>query len=395
MKKILSITGSRAEYGLAKSTFQAICDHKNLELSLIVTGQHFSEQHGNTFEIVKADFSEQAYYLEYDLHSINQSGLGLAWDISQYMFEFPGIMGQVKPDCVLVWCDLAHSLAGALSAVCLGIPIAHVHGGDVSGNVDDSFRHAITKLAHIHFTASEASTRRVIQMGENPHDPKNFTDAKVFNVGAPGLDDIFTTEFTPWDEIARKYDLPLVENFIILILHPETINADTETLVNHTITAILKLKTPTIALYPNNDPGHHIIIDAYQRNFEHMPFVKVFKHLPRHDFLSLMHHASAMVGNSSCALIEAPYLYLGAANIGKRQDDRERANNVFQMPVRATEIETGIRVAMHHTAMARKSKMPFDYTFGRGHAGRTIASILASTDFKDSGLLEKKFWERG
>jgi len=251
----------------------------------------------------------------------------------------------------------------------MNILIAHIHGGEVSGSVDEPFRHAITKLAHIHFVATEESAKRISSMGENP--------SRIFVVGAPGLDDIFDDLLSP-QEIAAKYNLDLSKPVILLVQHPVVTEVDdAPRQIRETLEAIVELKYQTIVIYPNVDAGGRRMISVIKEYEKKYPFIKAYKNLPRRDFLSIMKIASVMVGNSSSGIIEAPSFKIPVVNIGTRQKHRQRANNVIDVGYNKNEIKAAILKAIYDEEFRRKvsqCKNPY----GDGKASERIVNILSA-----------------
>ena len=262
----------------------------------------------------------------------------------------------------------------------LNIPVVHIHGGEVTSTVDELVRHAITKLSHFHLVATEQSRKRILRMGEEPW--------RVRVVGAPGLDSIRHEELIPKEELYERFNLRLTEPFLILIQHPNTFElTGVRKQINETMEAINNLKYQTIVIYPNADAGGRQIIREIEK-YRHLPFIRTFKSVPHRDYVNLLRNASALVGNSSSGIIEAPYFKLPAINIGTRQDGRERAENIIDVPYRRNKIITAIRKAVCDEAFKERVRR-CENPYGQGRAGGKIADILGRIKL-DQKLLQKR-----
>jgi len=286
-------------------------------------------------------------------------------------------LANIKPDILLVLGDRSEMLAGAIAATYLGIPIAHIHGGDISGNVDEPVRHAITKLAHIHFPATQESAQRIIKMGEEPW--------RVHVVGAPGLD-LISTVLAQNEQIGKKYKLDLNKPLLIVIQHSVVTEANQASAqIVETLEAIKELGHQTVIIYPNADAGGRRMIDVIKR-YEDCSFIKVFESIPHMDYLKILSMARAIVGNSSSGIIEAPSLGVSVVNIGNRQFGRQRGQNVIDVDYKKEEIIRAVRGILNRTC---KNKLPVDNIYGDGKAGERIAKVLSETVLEER-LLKKR-----
>jgi UDP-hydrolysing UDP-N-acetyl-D-glucosamine 2-epimerase len=276
--------------------------------------------------------------------------------------------------------DRVEPLAAAIAGAYMNIPLAHIHGGDICGNIDDSARHAITRLAHIHFPATKKSAARIIKMGEEKW--------RVHMAGSPALDVILNEPLLPAGTIAREYALDLTRPIVLLIQHPVTTQVEeAQQQMRETLDAIVQLGYPAVAIYPNSDAGGRKMIEVI-REYEGYPLIKTFKSLPRREYLSLMKIAGVMVGNSSSGIVEAPSFGLPAVNIGIRQEGRERGANVIDCGHRKNEIIKAIKHALtdkEFLAEVKKCESPY----GDGQAAPRIAGILSRTKITPA-LLQKK-----
>ena len=376
-RKILYITGTRADYGLIRPVLDAIEAHSNLELEIIVTGMHLMNEFGMTANEIRKN-----KYITHELNAVYET------DNKESMLYFIGHLirllvpkvKEINPDIILLLGDRGEMLAGAIVGMYLTIPVAHIHGGDVTSTVDESARHAITKLSHIHFPATRKSANRIKKMGENP--------SNIFVVGSPGLDSILNEELIEPKKIAELYKLDLSKSIILLVQHPVTLEVDDAPYqIRETLEAILNLKYQTLLIYPNADAGGRQMINIINE-YKNYEFIEIYKSVPHEHYLSLMKIASVLVGNSSSGIIEAPSFGLPVVNVGSRQDGRERARNVIDVGYNKEEIKDAIDKIIHDEMFKeflKKCKSPY----GNGSAGVIIADILSKIKL-DKALLQKK-----
>lgn len=378
MRKIAVITGTRAEYGIFKSVLGEIERNTGLQLSLIVIGMHLSPEFGHTVDEIKKDGFKIAARVAV-LHR-EDTKASMAKSIGESLSRTSDSLEKIKPDILLILGDRSEMLVGAVAATYMSIPIAHIHGGEISGNVDEPVRHAITKLAHIHFAATEDSAERIRRMGEEPW--------RIHVVGAPGLDLILSGKAPQLKEIASKYGLDLSKPLLLVVQHPVVAEADeAASQIRQTLEAIKELKHQTILIYPNADAGGRRMIEAI-RGYEKCMFLKTFRSIPHEDYLGLLRLASVMVGNSSSGIIEAPSFGLPVVNIGTRQTGRQRAGNVIDVGYHTEEILEAINRALHDQCFREKvdqCKNPY----GDGKAGERIVRILSEVKLNKK-LLEKR-----
>jgi UDP-hydrolysing UDP-N-acetyl-D-glucosamine 2-epimerase len=378
MRKIAVMTGTRAEYGNLKPLLKAINKHPRLDLALIVTAMHLSKEFGYTIKEIRKDGFRVDTKVEM-LHA-EDTGAAMAESIGKCVIRMVGVLEQIKPDILLLLGDRAEMLAGAVAAAYMGIPIAHLHGGDVSSSVDESVRHAITKLAHIHFPATRGSANRIIKMGEDP--------SRIFVVGAPTMDTILNEKLPKRAELSKKYGFDLSKPILLVLQHPIVTEADEAAgQMKETLDAIVELKHQTILIYPNADAGGRRMIKVIKK-YEKYPFIESFKSIPYADYLGLMRVASVMVGNSSSGIIEAPAFRLPVVNIGTRQKGRERSTNVIDVGYNRREIVKAVKKALHDRkfrAKVKKCKNPY----GDGKASQRIVKELSKIKITPE-LLQKR-----
>ena len=376
-RKILYITGTRADYGLMQSVLRAIEEHPKLELELIVTGMHIMSEFGMTINEIKKDGFKiheiDATYEKDDKES-------MANFIGKFIQLLTKKVEEINPDIILLLGDRGEMLAGAIVGAYLTIPVAHLHGGEITSTVDEFSRHAITKLAHIHLPATEKSAERIIKMGEDP--------SNVFVVGAPGLDSILNENLIEPAELSKKYNLDSSKPIFMVVQHPVTTEVrDAHEHIRETLEAIVEIRHQTILIYPNADAGGRGMIEVI-KEYEKYPFIKPYKSIPHKEYLSLLKMASVMVGNSSSGIIEAPSFGLPVINIGSRQEGRERAENVIDVDYDKEQIKTAIKKALDDENFKEKVKN-CKSPYGDGKAGVMIADILSRIK-TDKKLLQKR-----
>ena len=365
--KIAVLTGTRAEYGILRPILKKVDAHPKLELILIVTGMHLSDEFGYTVDTIKKD----GFEIDAEIATLNvvDTGYGMARYIGKTIIELSDTFNDLNPDIIFLLGDRAEMLAGAIAAACANILIAHIHSGEASGSIDQSFRHAISKLSHLFFVATEDSRDNLLAIGEE--------QKRIFIVGAPGLDGILENLHSP-ENMAKKYNLDLSKPVILLVQHPvvtETQEAASQ--MRKTLNAIAKLKIHTIVIYPNADAGGRKMIEVIKAYDRKHSFIDAYKSLPRRDYLSLMNIVSVMVGNSSSGIIEAPSFGLPVINIGTRQKDRLRAGNTIEVDHDENEIVNGIRTAINDIKYREKVK-EIKNPWGDGNSSEKILEIIGS-----------------
>lgn len=379
MKKITVVTGTRAEYGLLIPVMRAIQNHPQLNLSIIATGMHLSHNHGYTInEIAKDGFEIDAAVDMHLENSIGAPGASISRSLGVGMIGIARVFDQVEPDIVLILGDRGEALIATITALHMNIPIAHIHGGDTmtGGIIDSSIRHAITKLAHIHFPATAESATRIKRLGEEPW--------RIHTVGAPGLDTILNTKLLLKEELVEIYSLNANEPLLLVVQHPITTQPEAAAdQMRTTMEALKELNMQTILIYPNSDAGGLSMINII-KEYEHLhlPFLQTFKSLPHIDYLSLLHIADVLIGNSSSGIIEASAFNLPVVNIGIRQEGRQRSENVIDVHHDKDMIVKAINIPL-------KLKLPCVNIYGDGTAGLRIANVLAGLEINQK-LLQKK-----
>ena len=378
---ILGITGIRSEYDIMSSVFQSISDHDNLQLQLVVTGAHLSDSYGETVNEIKKDgfqiIEEIESLINGDKNSSRVKGLAIQ------LQSLVQTVTRVNPDFLLVLGDREESMTTALVGAYLNIPVAHIAGGDrVIGNVDDQVRHAVTKLAHIHFVTNDESKQRVLKLGEEPF--------RVFNVGNPGLDRLLKEPNLNSLQLSKSLgvDIQDDEDFILLIQHVISTESDKAyEQMKVTLEAVKKIGIKTIMTYPNSDAGGQQMIKAINE-FGNIDNLTVIKNIPRTPFVNLMRRASCLIGNSSAGILEAPLLKLPVINIGNRQKGRLHSSNVQFVSHNKDEIIDAIELAVFDVDY-RKNILNCINPYGDGSSSKRIADILAKIKINHKLLIKE------
>ncbi len=374
-RKVVYITGTRADYGVMRSTLDAIRKHPKLELELIVTGMHLSKFFGLTVKEVKKDKFKIA--AEVPIGVTSDKGASMARALGTAVIGITRALEKIKPDILYIMGDRIEMLAGAVSASLMNIPIVHMSGGDVSGSVDDSVRHAITKFAHIHLPMTKLSAERIKKMGEESW--------RVHVIGTPGIN-LKKEKIVPAREVAKKLGFKLNKKIFIVIQHPVTTeDRESGKQMGETMNAVTSFGEQTVVIYPNADAGSISIIKTIEK-YRNLPFLRVFKTLPRNFYLGILNIADAIVGNSSSGVVEAPSFNVPAIDIGTRQKDREHGPNVIEAPYDSKKIRVAIKKALSRGFRTRikKSKNPYV----NKNTEKKIANIVASVKITKK-LLQK------
>ena len=372
MRKICVVVGSRANYSSIKSVMQAIQKHPDLELHVIAAASALLYRYGSVVDLLEKDGfkpSAKVYMLiEGETPSTMAKSTGLA------LVELPTTFDQLQPDIVLTVGDRFETMATALAAAYMNIPLAHTMGGEVSGTIDESIRHAVTKFAHIHFPACSQARDRIIRMGERPED--------VYLVGCPRMDLVAEILEQDWNGlgpdlfdrgVGGKFDLN--QPFLVVSQHPVTTEyGQGERQITETLAAIQSVGLPAIVLWPNADAGSDDIARGIRRFREYHDDSNMhfFKNLPPGSYIRLMKRTSCLVGNSSSGIREGAFIGTPVVNIGTRQAMRQRAGNVIDVDHNRTAIADAI---CHHLECGPYHPAPI---YGDGHAGERIAGILST-----------------
>ncbi len=369
-RKIAVVITARPSYSRVKTVLTAIKKHPELELQLIVAASALLDRYGSAVNYIEKDGFEIAAKVFNVLEGENLTAAAKTTGIG--ILELSTVFDNLRPDIVVTVADRFETMATAISASYMNIPLAHIQGGEVTGNIDEKVRHSITKLADYHFVASENAKQRVIQLGENPD--------MVFNTGCPSIDIAQEVAknakltFNPYKKYGGVGSQPNLDNgYIVVMQHPVTNEyQDSRKHIEATLRAIQKINKPTLWFWPNVDAGADGTstgIRSFREKFK-MENVHFFKNMEGDDFLNLLNNSLCLVGNSSVGIRECAYLGVPVINIGSRQNRRDRGENVVDVSYDENDIVSSIN------AILSKNLRTTSQVYGGGDAGERIAKLL-------------------
>jgi len=380
MKKVLVVTGTRAEYGLLYWTMKEIQKDKDLQLQLIVTGSHLSEEYGYTVEQIKKDGFKIDEEIDMLIDSNKKSAIVKSMGLE--MIQMAQAFDRLKPDILLILGDRYETFVAATCAMMMNVAIAHMNGGEsTEGAIDEQIRHAITKMAHIHFAGAEYYRERIIKMGEEPW--------RVHNVGQAGIENIKRLRLLTKTELEYELGIKLDKKVFLITYHPVTLGVqDIENQMENLLKAISEFDAKYIFTYPNADYGNKIIIDKINEFRQNHDNVYVFYSLGQVKYLSLMKYTDVMIGNSSSGIIESPSFKLPVVNIGDRQKGRLRNKNIIDVGNNEIEIIEGINKALYNKQFIN-SLNDLENVYGDGTTSEKVVKILKTIEINEK-LLHKK-----
>ena len=382
-RKVAVMTGTRADFGLLRPLLAELDSRGDVALQLIATGTHLSDAHGRTVgEITTAGFSVAA---EVSIWSEDDSSLGASIDTGNAVAEFSKTLAALQPDVVVVLGDRLEAFAMATAAVVLQIPVAHIHGGELTlGAMDDSLRHAITKLSYLHFATTDEHVERIVRMGEEP--------SRVYNFGAPVLDTLSGMHFTTKEELEAKFGVVFGARTALMTFHPAAFDeAPALEMFEELLAAIEAMhECHFIFTGTNNDIGSDQVRERMAAfvaaNPDRVSFVESFG---QQGYLIAMHHVDLVVGNSSSTVLEAPLLGTPSVLVGNRQEGRPLAASVIKAHADRSELLQSMRKAIGAEFAAEFEGQ--GTPFGKAGFAKKAAEVLASVHFATP--LKKKFWE--
>ena len=380
-RRIAIVTVGRSDFGIYLPLLRALSDDPACELFLIAAGAHLSSSFGNTVDCIQDAGFEVRVRVPMLIDSDTPEAI--ASSIGTGILKFSTLYPQMKPHVVVLLGDRFEMLAAAVAALPFALPLAHIHGGELSeGAIDDAIRHALTKLSHLHFASAEPHAMRIVQMGEEPW--------RVTISGAPSLDNLASFRALEREWFQEHYGIRLPQEFLLVTYHPVTLEYQkTEFQVTELLEALREIGRPVVITYPNADTGSRGIIElieAFPRTYSK---AHVVQNLGTQAYFSLMSYASAMVGNSSSGIIEAASFKLPVVNIGDRQKGRYHGANVIHVGNRRDEIATGIARAV--SVDFKRSLRDLENPYARGGAAKIILQKLRDTPL-DARLMVKRFY---
>jgi UDP-N-acetylglucosamine 2-epimerase (hydrolysing) len=359
-KKILFLTGTRADFGKIKSLISILENNSNFEVFVFVTGMHLQKEYGFTLlEIERCNF-KNIHTFENHTHETTMD-LTLAKTI-QGLSEY---VKKCKPDLIVVHGDRVEALAGAIVGSLNNILVAHIEGGEISGTIDELIRHSTSKMSHIHFVSNQLAKNRLMQMGE--------ISESIFTIGSPDLDIMFSDDLPDLETVKKYYEINF-DKFAIVMFHPVT--TEINEMQNYTRNFVKSLESDIhnyVVIYPNNDLGSQFIIDEYQK-LKQNPRFRVFPSLRFEYFLTLLKNAKFIIGNSSAGIREAPYYGIPIINIGSRQQNRSVNADIINVDYSINQILSALKTIYSHKIN------PLVNDFGQGNSADLFLKSLINND---------------
>jgi UDP-N-acetylglucosamine 2-epimerase (hydrolysing) len=357
---VLFLTGTRADFGKMKPLITEVDKLPRFESHIFATGMHLLSLYGSTINEVKMVF--QNIFPHFNQTAANRYQMDLV--LANTIQGLGLYVRELKPDLIVVHGDRIEALAGAIVGALNNILVAHIEGGELSGTVDELIRHAISKLSHLHFVSNEDAKQRLIQMGEN--------DSNIFVIGSPDVDIMISNSLPSINEALKRYEIPF-EEYLIFMYHPVTTELSVlREHINSILEALVESQKKYVAIYPNNDSGSEMIIESIDKLNGNNNF-KIFPSIRFEYFLTLLKHATAIIGNSSAGIREAPVYGLPTIDIGSRQRNRFQWPTIMNVPVDRVEILDAIN------NLPKKAQATFN--FGNGNSAVAFANILKQEQF--------------
>lgn len=373
MKKIVFLTGTRADYGKLKSLMKKVEESENFELHVFVTGMHMLKKYGSTYHEVEKDGFKNIYkHINQKSSSSHQMDIAL----SNTIVGLSNYCDEIKPDMIVVHGDRLEALAGAIVGAFNNIKVMHIEGGEVSGTIDESIRHSITKMSHFHLVANEEAKKRIIQLGEK--------EESIFVFGSPDIDIMYSSSLPSIEEVKEKYEIKF-ENYSILMYHPVTTEVDKlEANIKQVVDAVINSGKNYVVIYPNNDNGSDVILKEYERFRENDRF-EIYPSMRFEYFLTLLKECEFIIGNSSSGIREACVYGKVSIDIGNRQKGRyyENIENIINTYENIYEITDSIKKA------GNIKVKPISH-FGSGNSDEQFLKIISSDEIWKENI-QKKF----
>jgi len=359
-KKILFLTGTRADYGKMKPLMCAVEEMDEFECYIFVTGMHTLKEFGDTrIEVLKDGFKNVHVYM----NQIIEEPMDLV--LANTINGFSRYIRELEPDMIVLHGDRVETLAGAICGAINNILVAHIEGGELSGTIDESIRHAVSKLAHIHFVSNNDAKNRLLQLGED--------ERSIFVIGSPDIDIIMKEYEMDIEFVKKHYDIDF-ESYAVLLYHPVTTEVDSlKTKISHVVDAVIESGDNFIAINPNNDHGYNIILEEYKR-FNNYSRIKRFPSIRFEYFIEILRNATYLIGNSSVGIHEAPVIGIPSVNIGTRQRNRF----VYDTIINCEESKDDILQAIDKAKKMKKINRT-NY-FGNGNSKENFRKVLLEKD---------------
>ncbi len=368
-KKIVFLTATRADFGKLKPLINSVRESNLFESYIFVTGMHTLSKYGSTYDEVEKIYSKNVF-----VYMNQTSSTDLDIILANTITGFSNFVKEIKPDLIIIHGDRVEALAGTTVGSLNNILVGHIEGGELSGNIDELIRHAITKLAHIHFVANSKAKKRLTQMGESKNN--------IFVIGSPEIDVMKSKNLPTLSKVKERYNIKF-DSFSIFIFHPLTTEFDNAfSQVHDTVSAIISSEKNYVIIYPNNDKGSEIIINEFERLKNNSHF-KIFPSLRFEYYLTLLKNSNFIIGNSSSGIREAEIFGISAINIGNRQKNRSSNKNIIHVEPN----EEKILQAIHNLP---NQKVSVKNTFGDGKSKERFLKILKNPNTWNISI-EKQF----
>jgi len=380
MRTIAIVTERRADYSRYKPILELIRKDPELDYNLIVTGISLLREHGNDIDVIKRD----GFVIEATIPMFREdppdTGTEMVRALGRILSPLADLFEKLRPDLILSGFDIGANFAATIAGAHMNIPVAHIQGGELTGSIDESLRHAMSKFAHLHFPATETSGQRLVRMGEDPQ--------HIFVVGCPSLDVVLSTPILPKGQVMTEYGLDGSRPYVVILQHPVTTEVEQAgRQMAETLAGVQALNLQAVLIYPNNDAGAQQIIRQIEQSS-----IKVVRSLPSDRFVNLMRYAAALVGNSSSGIHETASLAVPTVNIGTRQQGRERGQNVLDVRNDREEIRQALVTALDDEAFKARVAQRIN-PYGDGHAAERIVRILKTVSLDN--LIQKRFNDGG
>lgn len=370
-KRIVFITGTRADYGKIKSLIKVLDNDEKFEVFVFVCGMHLLEKFGSTYEEVLKD-GYKNIYVAYGLLPTHNTSI----NIGNTIVHLSGYVENIKPDMIIVHGDRIEALAGAVVGALHNILVAHIEGGEISGTIDESIRHAVSKFSHLHFVCNEDAKNRLKQLGED--------EKQIYVIGSPDIDVMLSSNLPAIDDVKNHYNIPY-DKYAILMYHPVTTEYDRLSInIKTVVDSVIASEKNYVVVYPNNDLGFEIILNEYQR-FNNTDRFKIFPSLRFEYFLTLLKNTEFIIGNSSAGIREAGIYGIPAIDIGTRQSGRYNLKTSKNIQ----HVDEKFKSILNAIYNADKYKTT-EFLFGQGNSTEQFFNIMENIDLKNISV-QKKF----
>ncbi|MBC3846942.1 UDP-N-acetylglucosamine 2-epimerase (hydrolyzing) [Winogradskyella echinorum] len=358
MRKIVFLTGTRADFGKIKALIQSVESHKDFEPYIFVTGMHLIHEYGYTvIEVERCGFKNISKFHNHT----DEATMDLT--LAKTINGFSAYIKEIEPDLIVIHGDRVEALAGAIVGSLNNVLVAHIEGGELSGTIDELIRHSVSKLSHIHYTSNDEAKNRLIQMGE--------LEQSIFTIGSPDVDIMFSNNLPTIDEVKAYYQIEFMK-YGVAMFHPVTTEIDTiKDKANQFVDALIESGKNYVVIYPNNDLGSKYILGAYERLKENNRF-KIFPSIRFEYFLTLLKKSDLIIGNSSAGVREAPYYGISTINIGNRQLNRASSSKIINVPCEKLAILKAFKEL-------QTVKEELNDTFGKGDSAQLFLESIESS----------------